>query len=91
MDDAKIHYAESKRDSDAQTQSKFKYDECIDWQKSVITYITDKKSVTLSASISLYYMICTEPCLFLAPEKSLSDKIIYNASHTRRAFETDNN
>ena len=40
MDDAEIHYAESKRDSDAQTPSKFKYDEWIDWQQSVITYLT---------------------------------------------------
>ena len=30
MNDAKIHYAESKQDSDTQTPSKFKYDECID-------------------------------------------------------------
>ena len=40
MDDAKIHYAKSKRDSDAQTPSKFKYNEWIDWQQSVITYLT---------------------------------------------------
>ena len=53
MDDAEIHYAESKRDSDAQTPSKFKYDEWIDWQISVITYLTSNKSVTPSASISL--------------------------------------
>ena len=59
MNDAEIHYAESKRDSDAQTPSKFKYDEWNDWQQSVITYLTSKKSVTLSASISLYYMIPT--------------------------------
>ena len=57
MNDAEIHYAESKRDSDAQTLSKFKYDEWIDWQQSVITYLTSKKSVTPSASISLYYVI----------------------------------
>ena len=47
MDDAEIHQAESKRDSDAQTSSKFKYDEWIEWQQSVITYLTSKKSVTL--------------------------------------------
>ena len=52
-DDAKIHYAESKRDSDAQTPSKFKYDECIDWQQSVITYLTFNKSVTSPELISL--------------------------------------
>ena len=32
MDDAEIHYAKSKLDSDAQTPSKFKYDEWIYWQ-----------------------------------------------------------
>ena len=32
MDDADIHYAKSKRDSDAQTPSKFKYDAWIDWK-----------------------------------------------------------
>ena len=31
MYDAKIHYYESKRDSDAQTPYKFKYDEWINW------------------------------------------------------------
>ena len=31
MDDAKIHYAKSKRDRDAQTPSKFNYNEWIDW------------------------------------------------------------
>ena len=61
MDDAEIHYAKLKQDSNTQTSSKFKYDEWIDWQKSVITYLTSKKSVTLSASISLYYFIRTEP------------------------------
>ena len=35
-------------------------------------------------------MICTEPCLIAAPDKSPSDEIIYNASHTGRAFEPDN-
>ena len=39
IDDADTHYTKSKRDSDAQTLSKFKYDECNDWQQSVITYI----------------------------------------------------
>ena len=91
MDDAEIHYAESKRDSDAQTLYKFKYCEWIDWQQSYITYLTSKKSVTLSESISLYYVIHIEPCLIAAPDKSPSDEIIYNASHTGRAFETDNN
>ena len=61
MDDAMIHYAKSKRDIDAQTPSKFNYDKCIDWQKSVITYLNSKKSVTLSAYISIYYVICTKP------------------------------
>ena len=70
MDDAEIPYTKSKRDSDAQTPSKFKYDEWIDWQQSVITYLTSKKSVTLSASISLYYVIRTEPCPIAAREKS---------------------
>ena len=32
MDDAEIHYAESKRDSDGQNPSTFKYDQWIDWQ-----------------------------------------------------------
>ena len=90
MDDAKIHYAKSKRDSDSQTPSKFNYYEWIDWQKSVITYLTSTKSVTPSASISLYYVIHTKPCLIADPDKSPSYKIIYNASHTVRAFETDN-
>ena len=57
MDEAKIHYAESKQDSNAQNPSKFKYDEYIDWQQSVITYLTFKKGVTLYASIPLYYVI----------------------------------
>ena len=64
MDGAKIHYVESKRDSDAQTPSKFKYDEWIDWN------LTSKKSVTPSASIALYYVIRTEPCPIAAPDKS---------------------
>ena len=59
MNDAEIHYAKSKRDSNAKTPSKFKYDEWVDWQQSVITYLTYKKSVTPSASIYLYYMIHT--------------------------------
>ena len=58
--------------------------------KIVITYITSKKSVTPSASIFLYYVIHTEPCPIAALDKSPSDEIIYNASHTGRAFETDN-
>ena len=82
MDDSEIHYAESKRDSDAQTPSKFKYDEWIDWQQSVIPYLTSKKIVSLSASISLYYVIRTYPCLIAAPYKFPSDEIIYNVSHT---------
>ena len=57
MNDAEIHYAKSKQDSDAQTPSKFKYDEWIDWQQSIITYLTSKKIVTPSASISLYYVM----------------------------------
>ena len=87
MNDAEIHYAKSKQDSDAQTPSKFKYDEWIDWQQSVITYITSKKIVTLSASIILYYVIRTKSCPIATPDKSPSDEIIYNASHTGRAFE----
>ena len=82
MDDAEIHYSESKQDSNAQTPSKYKYDEFIDWQKSVITYLNSNKSVTPSASISLYYVIRTKPCLIVAPDKSPSDEIIYNVSHT---------
>ena len=58
--DANIHYAKSKQDSDVQTLSKFKDDEWIDWQQSIITYLNSKKSVTLSTSISLYYLIRTE-------------------------------
>ena len=57
MDEANIHYAESKQNRDAQTPSKFKYDEWIDWQQSVITYLTFKKGVTMYASIPLYYVI----------------------------------
>ena len=90
MDDAEIHYAKSKQDSDAQTPSKYNYDEWIDWQQSVITYLTSKKSVTPSASISLYYVIRTDPCPISDPDKYPSDEIIYNVSHTGRAFETDN-
>ena len=91
MDDSKIYYTKYKRNSDAQTPSKSKYDECIDWKQSVITYFTSKKSVTPSASISLYYVIWTETCPIEALDKSPSDEIIYNASHTGREFETDNN
>ena len=79
MDDAEIHYAKSKRDSNAQNPSKFKYDEWIDWQQSIITHLTSKKSVTPSASTYIYYVIRTEPCLITSPEKSPSDEIIYNA------------
>ena len=60
MDDAKIHYAKSKQDIDAQTSSKFKYDECIDWQQSFIAYLTSNKSVTPSASISVNCVIRTD-------------------------------
>ena len=66
-----IRYAKSKRDGDAQTPSKFKYNEWIDWQQSVITYLTSNKIVTPSASISLYCVIRTEPCSIAAPEKFL--------------------
>ena len=38
MDDAEIHYAESKQDSDAQTPYKFKYDEWIDWKNCYYLY-----------------------------------------------------
>ena len=48
-----------KKDNDAQNPSKFKYDECIDWQQSFITDLTSKKIVNPSASISLYYVIRT--------------------------------
>ena len=89
MDDAEIHYAKSKHNSDARNPYKFKYDECIYWQQIFITYLTSKNSVNPSASISLYYVIHTEPCPIVALEKSPSDEIIYNASYTGRAFETD--
>ena len=56
MDDAEIHYSKSKRDSNAQTPFKFKYDEWIEWQQSVLTYFTSKKSLTSSASMYLYYV-----------------------------------
>ena len=42
IDDADIHYAKSKKDKYDHTPSKFKYDEWIDYQQSVITYITSK-------------------------------------------------
>ena len=90
MYDAEIRYAKAKQASDAQTPFKFKYDKWIDWQQSVITYLTSKKIVTLSTSIYLYYVIRTNPCPIAAPYKSPSDEIIYNATHTGRAFETDN-
>ena len=35
-------------------------------------------------------MIHIKSCLIAAPEKSPSDEIIYNASHTGRAFEKNN-
>ena len=70
MDGAEIHYDKSKQDRDAQTPSKFKYDEWIDWQHSVITYLTSKNSITPPASISLYYVIRTEPCPIATLEKS---------------------
>ena len=35
-------------------------------------------------------MIHTEPCTIADLDKSPSDETIYNASHTGRAFETDN-
>ena len=73
VDDAEIHYAKSKRESDAQTPSKLKHDEWIDWQQSVITYLTSKKSITLYASIFLDYVIRTDPYPIA------SDEIIYNA------------
>ena len=76
MDDADIHYTKSKQDTDAQTPSKFKYEEWIDWQQSVITYLTSKKSVTPSASIYFYYVIHTEPCPIADPEEYPSDEII---------------
>ena len=85
-----MHYIKSKQDRNTQTLSKLKYDEWIDWQKSVITYLTSKKIGTLSASIYIYYVIRTEPCPIAAPDKSPSGEIIYNASDTGRAFETDN-
>ena len=50
MDDAEIHHAKSKWDGDAQNPSKFKYDEWIDWQRIVITYLNYKKIVSMSTS-----------------------------------------
>ena len=43
MDDADIHYAKSKLDSYAQTPSKFKYDEWIDWQKVLLIILILRK------------------------------------------------
>ena len=60
MDESEIHYSKSKHDRDYETPSKFKYDERIDWQHSVITYLTYEKSVTPFSSISLYYVIRLE-------------------------------
>ena len=36
--DSQIQYTKSKRENDDQTPSKFKYDERIDWQQSVILF-----------------------------------------------------
>jgi hypothetical protein len=90
MEDVEIHYAESQRESDATMPSKFKYDDWIDWQQSVITYLKSKSSVHPLSSIPLYYVIRKEPCPIEPADMSAFDEIVYNAPHQGRAFDTDN-
>ena len=87
MTDYQIDYEESKRESDAQLPSKFVYDEWVDWQQSVITYLKSKKGVR---NIPLYYVIRKEPCTIPIDEMQPIDEITYNAPHEGRAYEVDN-
>ena len=62
MEDYQVYYEKSKRESDAQIPSKFVYDEWVEWQQSVITYLRNKKGVR---NIPLYYVIREKsPALF---------------------------
>ena len=87
MEDFQIEYEESKMDSDAVMPSKFVYDEWVDWQQSVITYLKSKKGVR---NIPLYYVIRKEPCPIPIDEMQPADEIIYNTPQQGRAFEIDN-
>ena len=87
MEDYQIDYEESKRESDAQMPSKFVYDEWVDWQQSVITYLKNKKGVR---NIPLYYIIRKEPCTIPIDEMQPIDEIMYNAPHQGRAYDVDN-
>ena len=63
----------------------FNYDKWVDWQESMITYLKGKKNVT--KTVPLYYVIRPDTAPATMSE---DDEIIFNASHTSAAFNSDN-
>jgi hypothetical protein len=88
MEDYKVAELENKTNSDATIPEKFSYENWIDWQQSVITYLKAKKSI--KPSIPLYYIIRPEPRVIPINLMTPTDEIVYNTAHAGRAFDTDN-
>ena len=88
MEDYKVAILEDKATSDATMPKTFSYDDWINWQQSVITYLKSKKSIT--PAIPLYYVVRPEPCPIAVGDMTATDEIVYNAPHEGRAFVTDN-
>ena len=87
IDDHSLSVQVRQIDDDVQTPKTFKYNDWIDWQQSVITYLKAKKGIT---DVPLYYMILPDPCNISPADMSKDDNIIYNAPHNTRASTTNN-
>ena len=88
MNDVRISALESASENTATMPSKFSYENWVDWQQSVITYLKCTKSIV--PEIPLFYVIRKEPCPIPVNEMSAQDEIIYNAPHQDRAYQRHN-
>lgn len=88
MEDVRIARLEFKADSDAKKPTQFSYEDWVDWQQSVVTYLKASKSII--PEIPLFYVIRTEPCPIPINQITPVDEIVYNAPHNGRAFDHDN-
>ena len=88
MEEYKIAVLEDKSKTDATLPKTFAYEDWIDWQQSVVTYLKAKKSIT--PAIPLYYVVRDDPCPIDPAAMTSTDEIVYNASHNGRAYLTDN-
>jgi hypothetical protein len=86
MEDHELAIEIADRDEEAQTPKLFKYDDWIDWQQSVVTYLKAKKGVR---GVPLYYVIRPEPNVIPLADMTEDDEIIYHASHDARSFTVD--